>query len=125
MTLYPPPSLVSKKGVLTTTVPAPCADTPYVGTGSNGEDGDAIELTYYPNFPQTAVECCVLCFDPTAYPNCVASAFIASSLSCELLVKVNATAGEPTSPQCPVGIENYEFGKQKAKGNIYPGPCGY
>ena len=126
-TFFPAPSLVFKtKKTLTTTVPAACATLAYEGGDNpNGEPGDFINVfTVYPYFPQTDVDCCVLCYDSVNFPNCIASAFISDALQCELLQKVNATAGEKTSKKCPIGIENYDFGVQSADGFIYPGPCG-
>ena len=131
-TEYPAPDLKFKtKKTLTTTVPTECAGPAYTGVPGNPfDDGDMITIAVYPYFPQTDVECCVLCYNSAAFPNCVASAFGAGSLECELLVKVNATKGEPTSAQCPVGIENFGFGAADngdGSGNavFFPGPCGY
>ena len=82
--------------------------------------GNLVIIPTYPDFPQTGVECCVLCFERQ---NCVASAFIASALECELLIRVNGTTVGATD-QCPLGIEDYDFGSPDVGGNVYPGPCG-
>jgi hypothetical protein len=128
MTVYPGPDIsYSTEQTLTTTVPAACAGPAYYP--SDNGIGDTIVLLDYPYFPQTAVECCVLCYDP-AFPNCVASAYIEGSGTCELLIKVDQLAGAPTSPQCPLGIENYHFADNDGDGgtgmgSVYAGPCGY
>lgn len=61
-------------------------------------------------------ECCTLCWNT---PNCVASA---TGLGfCQLLVKTSPLEGAPTSLQCPLGIENYEY--LEGPGTLYRGPC--
>ena len=121
--VYPPPLTVSSSGVLTTTVPAACASSAYSPNG-NG-DGNNITPLMYPYFPQTGVECCVICF---SQENCVASAVIiddddGSVRECDLLIHVDGTQPGATS-LCPLGIQDYPFGSPVAGGNVYPGPCG-
>jgi hypothetical protein len=128
MTVYPPPDFVYETTkTYTQTVPYACAQTPYAPDGSI-PDGDTVYYAVYPYQPQTAADCCVLCYDSADFPNCVASAFIpdgGGSGECSLLLKQNATAGQPTSAQCPLGIDNYPFGPPTEGGFVLPGPCGY
>ncbi|KAK1749866.1 hypothetical protein QBC47DRAFT_439541 [Echria macrotheca] len=60
-------------------------------------------------------DCCVLCWNT---PDCVAAAFPGG---CQLLVKTVPLDGAPTSPTCPLGIENYNF--LPGPGVVYAGPC--
>jgi len=124
-TVYPVPSFVSGTGVFTTTVPAACASTPYYPSG-NGDGNTILYAEGYPYFPQTSIECCALCFQQE---NCVASAVIYADdeqtllAECELLIHVNGTQPGP-NVQCPLGIQDYDFGAPQSDGNVYPGPCG-
>jgi len=63
----------------------------------------------------TSRDCCELC---QRTPDCVANAFPGS---CQLLVKTVPLDGALTSPQCPLGIENYNF--LPGPGVVFPGPC--
>ena len=120
----PPPIILSSSGVLTTTVPAACASRAYYGNG-NGLGNNIIPIDY-PYFPQTGVECCIVCF---SQENCVASAVIYGDdantivVECPLLIHVNGTEAGATG-QCPLGIQDYGFRSPQADGNVYPGPCG-
>ena len=120
----PPPIILSSPGILTTTVPAACASTPYYPNG-NGVGNNIIPVDY-PYFAQTAVECCVVCFEQE---NCVASAVIyddntnTTVVECDMLIHVNGTQAGATG-LCPLGIQDYGFGSPEADGNVFPGPCG-
>jgi hypothetical protein len=117
----PAPIILTSPGVLTTTVPAACASTPYLPSG-DGVGNEVIPVAY-PYFPQTGVECCVVCF---SQENCVASAVIYDGtllVECELLIHVNGTQPATTN-LCPLGIQDYDFGSPQVDGNVYPGPCG-
>ena len=105
-------------------MPAACASSAYYGNG-NGV-GDQVVPLGYPYFPQTGVECCVVCYN---YPggNCVAAAAIGDGAGglaeCDLLVKTEQMGG--AAPGCSLGVEDYPFGTPQSDGNVYPGPCGY
>lgn len=43
---------------------------------------------------------------------------------CQLLINDRKVKGEETSKQCPLGIENFNFGNPSKFGLVYPGPCG-
>ena len=61
-------------------------------------------------------DCCVLCWST---PNCVAAAVGLGY--CQLLVKTSPLTDAPTSAQCPLGIENYQY--SDGPGTLYRGPC--
>lgn len=71
-TIYPAPIFVSGSNTLTTTVPTACARSAYLYEGADIPDTE-FSIAVYPNFPQTNVECCVLCFRTKG---CVANAFL-------------------------------------------------
>lgn len=106
----PPPIILSLSGVLTTTVPADCASSTYYPNGT-GLGNNTIPIDY-PYFPQTGVECCVVCF---GQEYCVSSTIIyvddANTIvtECDLLIHVNGTeAGTPGIR--PLRIQDYGFG---------------
>ncbi|KAK0708458.1 hypothetical protein B0H67DRAFT_340811 [Lasiosphaeris hirsuta] len=96
--------------VATSTTVVDYCDTTY--SGNDPGTGDALV-----SLPSVASgrDCCLLCW---ITENCVAAAYPAG---CQLLIKITALDGAPTSPQCPLGIENYPFGP--SPGVIYRGPC--
>ncbi|KAI1416210.1 hypothetical protein F5Y13DRAFT_186462 [Hypoxylon sp. FL1857] len=63
-------------------------------------------------------DCCQQC---QQRKNCVASAY--TGTTCQHLIKVSQLSGAKTSDQCPLGVEDYQFGA--VGGMVYPGPCGY
>ena len=117
ITVLPPPIIISTSATLTTTVPAACAGITYDSGGYVG-DGNEVFPQAYPHFPQTGVECCVICYQTE---NCIASAFIRSALDCQLLIRTNGTS-PGASKLCPLGVYDYPF-RTPHKPNIYPGPC--
>ncbi|KAG0639510.1 hypothetical protein HOY80DRAFT_1044905 [Tuber brumale] len=67
----------------------------------------------------SAKDCCQKCHART---DCVASAYLVGI--CQHLINREATPGEPVTPMCPLGVENYHFGGPRP-GLVYAGPCGY
>lgn len=122
LTLSPPPIIILAPSTvtLTTTVPVDCVGPTYNSNASLGI-GNTIVYAEYPYFPQTPVECCILCW---SLPNCVASAFIPDALECEMLVQINGSEGVGVSSICPLGVEDYPFGFVDPDSNVLPGPCG-
>jgi len=124
-----PPAIVIQAPAsvtLTTTVPADCASNPYITDGNSGLPGDLIIVQTYPHFPQTDVECCVICAQTQ---NCVAAAILSDEfgrlIECQALLRATPLEGGATSQMCPLGIEDYPFGPPDPTGNIFPGPCGF
>ena len=116
-TATPPPNTISRTGVLTTTVPAACAFTPYEAQ-SQPED-TAVFFAEYPDQPSTRVECCVVC---AKTKNCVAAAQLPAG-ECQLLTTtVHQGSGE--SGKCPLGIVDFDYSVSNPDGFVLPGPCG-
>ncbi|KAH8150388.1 uncharacterized protein LAJ45_05599 [Morchella importuna] len=68
------------------------------------------------------LDCCQKCQNKL---NCVASAYLGIVGICQHLVNVKTVPYESVSDMCPLGLENYSFGKPSSKGIVYPGPCGF
>lgn len=97
--------------VSTATAVVDYCDITYNGSGTT--PGNTV---VEPGGGLTGRQCCVLCFNTI---NCVASA--TGPGYCQLLIKTSPLAGAPTSPQCPLGIENYNY--MPGPGTLYRGPC--
>ncbi|KAK3942886.1 hypothetical protein QBC46DRAFT_57523 [Diplogelasinospora grovesii] len=93
-------------------------DVAYDAAG-NGAAGNTVQVLPA-GAATSARDCCEQC---QAKPNCIASAYVGGT--CQHLVKTAALAGAPTSAQCPLGIEDYNFGAPAAAGVVYQGPCAY
>ena len=119
LSIFPPAITVAGTGVLTTTVPAACAETPF-DVGGDLPPGTEVNFPQYPDYPGTVIECCVSC---ARLKNCVASAFDSEVNECELLV-VDAAQASGKSRQCPLGVADFAFGDPDPAGSILPGPCG-
>ena len=120
LSVTPPLITVTVTDVRTATVPAACAGPLYYPGGVTG-DGNGVYPVFYPNYPQTPVDCCVYCYSTE---NCIASSYDDLVDLCSLLLRT----GEPVLPganaQCPLGIFDFAFGAPSADGDILPGPCG-
>lgn len=81
------------------------------GNGSGNEVELYLELSEW--------QCCQKCQKRS---DCVASAHIL--LFCQLLVNRKKVNGEEITKQCPLGVENFNFGSPDARGIVYAGPCG-
>lgn len=68
------------------------------------------------------LDCCQKCQKKL---NCVASAYLGIVGICQHLVNVKTVPYETVTAMCPLGLENYSFGKPSSKGIVYPGPCGF
>jgi hypothetical protein len=121
-TVFPPPNIIPALASIihTTTVPADCLRTHFNSGGYIGDGNLTVSSTSYPNFPQTDLECCTLCWGTES---CIASAFISSGGDCQLLTQVNGTEAGANA-MCPLGIRDYPFGVVDKKANVFPGPCG-
>ncbi|EPS43414.1 hypothetical protein H072_2613 [Dactylellina haptotyla CBS 200.50] len=122
-TVYPGPDSTTVNSVLTTSVPAQCAGQLFTPPD---DIGDAfVEELVYPYFPQSALECCTLCYDRV---NCIASAWIdggGNLGSCQHLLVVSPQPGGMVGDKCPLGVQNVPFTVDFDFGtNVFPGPCG-
>ncbi|KAK3389847.1 hypothetical protein B0H63DRAFT_446007 [Podospora didyma] len=79
-------------------------------------NGQGNTVQFYPATGQ--LDCCRRCQEKT---NCLAGAYSAGS--CQLLVKLIRLPGAQTTDQCPLGVEDYNFGAPVATGNVFAGPC--
>lgn len=98
------------------TVATETAVVDYCSVTYNGGGVTPGNIVIRPPGDLNGYDCCVLCWST---PNCVASAVGVGF--CQLLVKVSPLTGAPTSPQCPLGIENYQY--LPGPGTLYRGPC--
>ncbi|KAK3343568.1 hypothetical protein B0T25DRAFT_301790 [Lasiosphaeria hispida] len=66
-----------------------------------------------------ARDCCEQC---QRTPNCFTSGWFGTF--CQHRVRSAALAGAVTNDQCPLGLQDYNYGAPSPSGVVYQGPCG-